>query len=140
MELKKQNGSVVEVGIRGAFIVNLIKRKLLSSALSRLGGWVGVLLCVALVEFHKLGFQGEETRWRNALKLPEDKEWGGTGDTVAQYYCYYHFQYIFICIPLLRVVGWNSFLSQKWVFSHHHLSVMKGVCVAMWNNSFCSYF
>ncbi len=34
MELKKQNGSVVEVGIRGAFIVNLIKRKLLSSALS----------------------------------------------------------------------------------------------------------
>lgn len=40
MELKKtkQNGSVAEVGIIGAFIVNLIKRKLLSSALSRLGG------------------------------------------------------------------------------------------------------
>lgn len=104
---------VAEVGIRGAFIVNLIKRKLLSSALSRLGGWVGVLLCAALVEFHKLGFQGEETRWRNALKQPEDKECGSTGDMVAQYYRYYHFQYIFIYMPLLSLVSCNSFWSQR---------------------------
>lgn len=66
-----------------------------------------------MVELHKLGFQGEETRWRNALKLPEDKECGGTGDTVAQYYSYYHFQYIFIYMPFLRLVRWNSFWFQK---------------------------
>lgn len=58
-------------------------------------GWEVEWEC-SCVEFHKLGFQGEETRWRNALKPPEDKERGGTGDTVAQYYRYYHFQYIFI--------------------------------------------
>lgn len=43
----KTNGSVAEAGIRGPFIVNLIKRKLLSSALSGPGGWVGVLLWVS---------------------------------------------------------------------------------------------
>lgn len=96
---KKKHGCVAEVGIRGPFIVNLIKRKLLSSALSRLGGWVGVLFCAELVEFHILDVQGEETR-RNALKLPSDKERGRTGDTVAQYYS--HSQYACICIALLR--------------------------------------
>lgn len=130
MELKKQNGSVAEVGIRGAFIVNLIKRKLLSSALNRLGGWVGVLLCAALVEFRKLGFQDEETRWRNGLKLPEDKECGGTGDMVVQYYCYYHFQYITIYRGLLRLVRWNSFWFKK-LFISQYWAVMKGVSVAM---------
>lgn len=116
----KKHGRVAEVGIRGPFIVNLIKRKLLSSALSRLGGWVGVLFCAELVEFHILDVQGEETR-RNALKLPSDKERGGTGDTVAQYYSYSHSQYACICIALLRRSSPNL-SDENFIFSYVKLS------------------
>lgn len=90
-----------EVGIRGPFTANLIKRKLLSSALSRPGGWVGVLVVHRAGGVHKL-LVGWETRWRNAPKVPEDKGWQGTGDTLVQYYRYYHFQYVFISILYLR--------------------------------------
>lgn len=49
-------------------------------------GWSGV------------GRRGEE----RLPECPEDKGWQGAGDTVAQYYSYYHFQYVFIYILCLR--------------------------------------
>lgn len=68
---KKQNGSVAEVGIRGAFIVNLIKRKLLSSALSRLGGWVGVLSCCSAGGVPQTRLSG----WGNKMKKCFETAW-----------------------------------------------------------------
>lgn len=69
----------------------------------------------ALVEFRKLDFSSvrgnkmkkrsesaQRQRMREVAAVVLAVEGGGNGDRVARYYRYYHFQYIFICLPPLR--------------------------------------
>lgn len=94
-EKPKTNCVAAEVGIRGPFMVNLIKRKLLSSALSRQGGWVGVLLVHRAGGVSKRILRGGGG---DGMKKG-DEGWQGTGDTVGQYWGSY-FQYVFIYMSL----------------------------------------